>query len=164
VETNGKDSIEMSVWVGTKVMTSAQELRLFLEILDRKSYWYFLRWAHKVSGFAKGFKQASPNGDLSPEGQAFDGDREFRWKKHGSQYSLLLLSTTGSEDGFEPIQGNWDIQTWDAHIYPKTETRLPTVVAADGIAVKQRYFINKQTATVHFVALVAAENKKKTVS
>ena len=72
-----------------------------------------------------GLSHDLPDGFPSLEGQVFTRDLELRWKAQGQGYSVLLLSETGKVDGF------------------------------DAVGAEQRYFRDKKTAMVHFVALVA---------
>lgn len=141
-------------FVGTRIVPSKPELENLLKTHAGDNRWYFVRWAHEVSGFQKtlpaNFEQA--------EGQMFTGDRELRWKPQGQKFSVLLLSTTPVE-GFDLLKGEWITQDRDAHVYPPTETRLPKGIVHNKANVGQRYFIDQTTWTVHFVALVAKEAK-----
>lgn len=141
-------------FVGTCIVPSQAELAYLLKDHVGDKGWYFLRWAHKVSGFESGL----PTAFDCIEGQVFTGNRELRWKPQGQGFDVLLLSTTQIKD-FEPLQGDWMTQDWNAHVYPPTETRLPRRIAHNGVNVGQRYFIDRTTWTVHFVALVAKEAK-----
>lgn len=137
-----------NTFVGVKEVNSAVELRSLLDQLADNSY-YFLRWAHRVSGFEKQLPKEFP----SPEGQMFNCDRELRWKQKGQKYSVLLLSTTGSEPGFTSVGKKWEVENRNAHVYRSTGTRFTKGINDRQVAVAQRYFIDKQTSTVHFVAL-----------
>lgn len=141
-------------FVGTRSVSSQAELENLLKTHAGNNGWYFVRWAHRVSGF----QQTLPAQFEQAEGQVFTGDRELRWKPQDQGFNLLLLSTTELQD-FEPLQGNWVTQDRDAHVYPLTETRLPKGIAHNDANVGQRYFIDQTTWTVHFVALVAKETK-----
>jgi hypothetical protein len=143
-----------SGFIGTRSVLSQAELESLLETHAGNNGWYFLRWAHEVSGFKKGL----PTAFNCIEGQVFTGDRELRWKPQGQGFNLLLLSTAEIQ-GFELLQGNWVTQDRDAHVYPLTETRLPKGIAHNNANVGQRYFIDQTTWTVHFIALVAKEAK-----
>lgn len=144
----------MSPFVGvSEQLMTVKELRDLLEKFSNQRSYYFLRWPHKVSGIV----EQLPDEFLSPEGQMFNYDRELRWKQQGQHFSLLLLSTTGSEPGFKPIGHKWEIQQRDAHIYPATETRFPKGLSSTNVDVAQRYFLDADTATVHFVALTVAK-------
>lgn len=141
----------MSAFVGTHSVNSAEELRSLIQQFKGEQSCFFLRWPHKVSGFRTDLPKDFP----SPEGQLFDSQKELRWKQQGKGYSVLLLSAEGEYPDFDPIGDSWDVQVQDAHPYPMKETRFP-----QGLNYKekefnfgQRYFLNKQTATVHFVAL-----------
>ncbi|NJN89604.1 MAG: hypothetical protein HC878_04000 [Leptolyngbyaceae cyanobacterium SL_5_14] len=147
-------------FVATGTCSQAELETLLKEQMGDKG-WHFVRWAHRVSGFHKGMPKTLD----CLEGQMFTSDRELRWKPQGQEFNVLLLSTQDASDltqlkpDFTHISGNWVTQDWNAHIYPKTETRLPTVVSADGITIGQRYFIDQTTWTVHFVSLIAKEAK-----
>lgn len=141
-------------FVGTRIVSSQTELEKLLKTHAGDKGWYFVRWAHQVSGF----QQTLPAQFERAEGQMFTGDRELRWKPQGQGFNLLLLSTAEIQ-GFEPLQGNWVTQDRDAHVYPLTETRLPKGIAHNNANVGQRYFIDQTTWTIHFVALVAKEAK-----
>ena len=141
-------------FIGTRTVPSQAELASLLKDHVGDKGWYFLRWAHKVSGFEQGM----PTSFDCLEGQMFTGDRELRWKPQSSGFNVLLLSTADVKD-FDLLKGDWITQDWDAHVYPSIETRLPKGIAHNGVNVGQRYFIDQTTWTVHFVALVAKEAK-----
>ena len=105
------------------------------------------------------------------EGQAFDHQRELRWRKVGDAYDILLLSTVGNEaiaheiglkamqrrdtaETNEPI--HWEVRLLNALAYADTETRLPrSAKIPNGLDIQQRYFIDDKTKYVQFVSLVA---------
>ena len=113
----------MSAFVGTRTVSSAEELRsLIQQIKDQEKSYFFLRWPHKVSGFCKELPSDFP----SPEGQMFDSQKELRWKQQGKTYTVLLLSTAGEHPDFEAVgHTSWDAQVQETHLYPRTETRFP---------------------------------------
>ncbi|MGV0026850.1 hypothetical protein [Phormidesmis priestleyi] len=142
---------------------SATELQTLIkdpEFAIAPSY-YFLRWAHEVSGITL----RPPKGSPSPEGQLFNAKLELRWKQQHDYYEVLLLSETEPNTSFEfkAIAGEWDICNHAAHFYDRDVTKFPKAfvyrdaegqtIAPKTIAICQRYFRNTQTATVHFVAL-----------
>ncbi len=145
----------MSLFVGVSEQLTEDQLRALLKQQATPPNYYFLRWSHKVSGIIKQLPDEFP----SPEGQMFNCDRELRWKQQGQRFSVLLLSTTGSEPGFKPIGQKWETQQRDAHIYPATETRFPKGLSSTKVDVAQRYFMDADTATVHFVALTVAKKQ-----
>jgi hypothetical protein len=146
----------MNSFVGvSEQLLTVDELRKLLEKPLNQQNYYFLRWTHKVSGIVEQLPAEFP----SPEGQMFNCDRELRWKQQGQHFSVLLLSTTGSEPGFKPIGQQWETQHRDAHIYPATETRFPKGLSSTNVDVAQRYFMDADTATVHFVALTVAKKQ-----
>lgn len=145
----------MNPFVGvSEQLLTVEQLRDLLEKSSNQCY-YFLRWSYKVSGII----EQLPNEFPSPEGQMFNYDRELRWKQQGQHFSVLLLSTTGSEPGFKPIGQKWETQQREAHIYPATETRFPKGLSSTKVDVAQRYFMDADTATVHFVALTVAKKQ-----
>jgi hypothetical protein len=149
----------MSVFVGTSDrLLTASELKELLEKLAIKPSYYFLRWFHQVSGFISQLPEYFP----SPEGQMFNSELELRWKQKGEHFSVLLLSTTGEKPGFTPIGEAWEVQQRNAHVYPATETRFPKRIEAGKVNINQRYFLNPQTATIHFVALTVSDSPSNT--
>ncbi len=151
----------MSAFVGTKTVASAEELRSLIQQFQGEKSCFFLRWAHKVSGFCK----ALPDDFPSPEGQMFDSQRELRWKRQGSGYSVLLLSHQSDPvNGFAALDGDWEACDRPAQLHKSKETQYPTrypkgFYIGSGVnpkAIQQRYFRDRRTATVHFVALTLA--------
>ena len=71
----------------------------------------------------------------------------------GISFSVLILSTQASEPDFKLVGKDWESQKRDAHIYPPTETRFPQRITDSDVDIAQRYFLDKHTSTVHFVAL-----------
>lgn len=138
-------------FVGTKTVQNAEELRSLLDQFSDQSTRYFLRWAHRVSGFVQVLPEEFP----SPEGQLFGAIRELRWRQHADSFHVLILSTQDSEPGFTPLAEKleWDTKDQNASIHPSTETRFPKEFCDRGVDISQRYFLDKHTATVHFVAL-----------
>jgi len=146
----------MNPFVGvSEQLLTVEDLRELLQQPSTQPNYYFLRWSYKVSGIVGQLPDEFP----SPEGQMFNYDRELRWKQQGQHFSVLLLSTTGSEPGFKPIGQKWATQQRDAHIYPATETRFPKGLSSTKVDVAQRYFMDADTATVHFVALTVAKKQ-----
>lgn len=141
-------------FVGIRQLSSVEELRELLTQRSSQSSYYFLRWAHKVSGILDHLPQDFP----SPEGQMFNADYELRWKQQKKGYEVLLLSKAGAEPGFTPVGQHWETKLRQAYVYPSTETRFPKEFIAEGVDVAQRYFIDTQTATIHFVVLTVSSN------
>jgi hypothetical protein len=139
----------MSAFVGTYTVDSAEELRSLLESLKTEKSYFFLRWPHQVSGFC----QSLPVDFPSPEGQIFDDQKELRWQKQGESFSLLLLNEDGIHENFQPLGKTWLTKIQPAHLYRKNETRFPKKIHHQPINLGQRYFIDVETSTVHFVAL-----------
>ncbi|AFY68743.1 hypothetical protein Pse7367_0432 [Thalassoporum mexicanum PCC 7367] len=154
-------------YVGFRNHVTQKELsELFkqITITERKEEnYYFLREPHQVSGF----KQGLPSADcLTPTGQLFNSESELRWKPQGNEYSVLLLTTKKLVEGFKSLPGEWEYEDRYAHLYKKNQdkTRFPKpfvgeVPKSKDSSMGQRYFKNKQTCTVHFVALTLKEPK-----
>ncbi|MBE9037149.1 hypothetical protein [aff. Roholtiella sp. LEGE 12411] len=126
-------------------------LELIIKLATEPSY-YFLRWTHKVS---KDWGLAPTETDFPMiEGQMFNENFELRWKqKRKDSYEVLLLSIAGEYPDFERVGEDWQTQDRDAHLYSSTETRFPKGFPSKKLDIAQRYFIDKKTAAVHFVAL-----------
>ena len=144
----------MSAFVGiSQKLLSADELQNLISKLANDSSYYFLRWANRVSGVVK---EKDPDSFPSPEGPMFNTDIELRWKqKRQALYEVLLLSSINDDyPDFEPLTQEWETEDRDAYFYPKTETRFPkSFIYPKELNIAQRYFRDKKTATVHFVAL-----------
>jgi len=135
---------------------SGWSLARLKDLLDTRSQWYyFLRWVDRVSGI----QSELPEGFPSPEGQAFNAEVEVRWKKRGNVYDLLWLGTETPPDEFDfkVIEGDWESEVRNAQLYPDKETRLPKGVKKTSCNVQQRYFRDKRTSTIHFIALTEKE-------
>jgi hypothetical protein len=148
----------MNAFVGiSQRFLSADELQESIEKLVTEPSYYFLRWAHKVSGIVRELYDFP-----SPEGQMFNSILELRWRqKRPDKYEAMLLSIRDGYPDFNPLDGAWE--AWEAedrnaYFYPKTETRFPKgLVYPDDLNIAQRLFKDKKTATVHFVALTIGE-------
>ena len=140
----------MNVFVGTSDRLITQyELRGLLNRLKSQSSYYCLRWPHQLGNF----ETELPDNFPSPEGQMFDENREIRWKEKGDKFTVLLLSILGAETGFKAVGDRWKVQTRPAFLHLSTETRFPKPITKPPSNIAQRYFIDSQTSTVHFVAL-----------
>ncbi len=139
----------MNPFVGVRQVSSSDELKQLLETGSQSSY-YFLRWPHKVSGIVHQITEFP-----SPEGQMFNYQFELRWKQRKSGYDVLLLSTINpeSEWGFAQLGSSWTTIDRSAHLYRSNETRFPQEFSYQDVKIGQRYFIDEQTATTHFIAL-----------
>jgi hypothetical protein len=142
-----------------------EELRELFKQFEAPKFLYFLRWPHKVSGFIPKLE-----GELSPEGQLITSNCELRWKQKIGKFDALLLSKddVSSPDlsAFEAIDGDWQLEDHEAEIHGKnkdkergSETRFPKDFRNSASSIKQRYFIDRRTGTVHFVALTLDVNK-----
>lgn len=162
---------------------SAKELIELLEKFTSSPSYYFLRWTNRVGGFWERRNKEFPDleADIlrrlqesqdnvgnnliskptepfpSPEGQLFNSVLEIRWKQQKGGYQVLLLSSEKIEnilsDDFKPISDSWEILEQSALIHSHTETRFPKNLNFEKLNIAQRYFRDKNTATVHFVAL-----------
>jgi len=149
-------------FIGFKEVSPDQLMQLITheELAIAPSY-YFLRWFHKVSGI----QMVLPDEFPSPEGQLFNTTLELRWKQRGTNYEALLLSEAkpDPELGFSLLAGDWECCDRNAYFYDNDETKFPQgflyqdaegqLLKPKEIPVKQRYFQDSRTATVHFVAL-----------
>jgi hypothetical protein len=142
---------------------SGDEVKELLEKLATEESYYFVRSPHAVSGICMKFPEEFFPGF---EGQMFNADRELRWKKQGSAYQALLLSRVEADlEGFEPIDKDceWQICDRAAYFHRLDEPKFPKTfvykgeknekIVSNNISIGQRYFQEKRTATVHFVAL-----------
>jgi len=122
--------------------------------------WHCLRWPHTIS---LGAGLPSTAALECPEGQVFNRDRELRWKRRQGTYTVLLLSITSVPNTDLRALVNpqhqpqtWQIRNLNAQFYPATETRFPQgITYPERLDIGQRYFIDKQTGIVQFVALRA---------
>ncbi|NEP77855.1 MAG: hypothetical protein F6K17_14085 [Okeania sp. SIO3C4] len=139
------------IFVGTKQLNSVDELRELLTKNSNENSYYFLRWSHKVSGIVKNLPSEFP----SSEGQMFNEKLELRWKKNNKGYQILLLSNADPLPEFSPLGKTWKTKLRDAFFYDKEnrETRFPRKFKVECPNIAQRYFLDAQTATVHFIAL-----------
>lgn len=146
---------------------SADEVKKLLEKLATEESYYFVRSPHAVSGICR---KLSDELSLGFEGQMFNSDRELRWKKQGSVYEALVLSGVLADlEGFEAIGENWEYCDRAAYFHDLDEPKFPKSFVYKGendekidfknINIGQRYFQEKSTATVHFVALTVRSKK-----
>lgn len=156
----------MSPFVGvSEQLLTVEQLRDLLQQPSTQPNYYFLRWHHKVSGIVEQLPDEFP----SPEGQMFNCDRELRWKQQRQgYYTVLLLSNTGQLPVFTSVGEDWETEQRGAYGYRPDETRFPRSLdfpksldiriskeesKTNKPKLAQRYFIDKKTSTVHFVAL-----------
>lgn len=150
-------------FVGARSRLSPDEVKKLLEQLATEDSYYFVRSPHAVSGICRKLPDEFFPGF---EGQMFNADRELRWKKQGSVYQALLLSRVEADlEGFEPIDKDceWQICDRTAYFHRLDEPKFPKTfvykgeknekIVSNNISIGQRYFQEKRTATVHFVAL-----------
>ena len=133
---------------------------LITQIAKSPKNYYFLRYSHGVSGICQ--KLPADRGEI--EGQVFNSICEMRWKKYKSGYEVLILSKQEFNlQGFEKLIGNWAIFDRSAYLNDPEETRFPKgfifkdekdqSINPKDIKIKQRYFQDADTATIHFIAL-----------
>jgi hypothetical protein len=159
-------------FVGIRSVMSGDELKQALGSLPAQSRCYFLRWVHRVSGFV----DAIPADFPSPEGEMLTPQFEVRWKQTKQGYELLLLHDGAVPDlawGFEAVGKDWITSApLPTHLHPKgnrqeseanqQDTRFPKpFIYPDDLTIKQRYFQNQDTGTIHFVALTLAKPEVK---
>ncbi|KKD39309.1 MAG: hypothetical protein WAN66_03835 [Limnoraphis robusta] len=146
-------------FVGYQNISSVELKELLTQNANSNSY-YFLRWVDKVSGIVEelplDFHQ-----NPSPEGQMFNSELELRWKRKGSGFEVLLLTEGDSLPGkWKTIEEDceWETEVRKACLYQPTVTRFPNRFKyPDNFKIAQRYFKNKKTSTVHFIALTIQE-------
>lgn len=160
----------MKGFVYFKQVSLSDELRALIEKLLIEPSYYFLRYPHAVSGI---WRKLPEDWFAGFEGQMFNAERELRWKKQTLGYEVLLLSRVEAAPdlGFTPISSNgkainWKICDRHAYFHNMDETQFPKGFIYKGvegedinpkkIPISQRYFQDKDTATVHFVALTVS--------
>lgn len=152
-------------YVYHKQLVASDELGTLITQVSNSQSYYFLRYSHAVSGICR--KLPHERGEI--EGQLFNPICEIRWKKYKSGYEILILSQQEFNlEGFENLNDNWQICDKDAYWHNAKETRFPKGFTFKGennqpinpkdISIKQRYFKDSATATIHFVALTVNEN------
>lgn len=146
---------------------SSDEVKKLLERLATEESYYFVRSPHAVSGICR---KLPDEFSLGFEGQMFNSDRELRWKKQGSAYEALLLSSVAADlEGFEAIGENWEYCDRAAYFHGLNEPKFPKSfiykgkndenIESKNISIGQRYFQDQRTATVQFVALTVRSKK-----
>ncbi|MEB3282488.1 MAG: hypothetical protein VKK42_26570 [Lyngbya sp.] len=147
-------------FVGSKNISSVEELKELLTQNANSSSYYFLRWVDKVSGIIEEFPSDFEQ-NPSPEGQMFNSEFELRWKRKDSGFEVLLLTEGDSLPGeWKTIEEGceWETEVRKACLYQPTVTRFPRKFKyPKDINLAQRYFKNKTTSTVHFIALTVQE-------
>jgi hypothetical protein len=142
----------MTAFVGVKKTVSVTELLQLIDKLAIQPSYYFCRWSHQVSENWETVPEEKHFPML--EGQMFNEQWELRWKrKPKDNYELLLLSIAPTELDFIKIGETWETQQRDAYLLSPTDRRFPKHLPQPKNDISQRYFIDKNTATVHFVAL-----------
>ncbi|MBD2516412.1 hypothetical protein H6G93_15595 [Nostoc sp. FACHB-973] len=152
-------------YVYHKQLVAHDELSTLISHLSNSQSYYFLRYSHAVSGICR--ELPSQRGEI--EGQLFNSIYEIRWKKYKSRYEVLILSKQEFQlQGFDQLTGDWKICDRNAYWHNPEETRFPKgftfkgennqPIKPESISVKQRYFQDSATATIHFVALTVNEN------
>jgi hypothetical protein len=147
-------------YVYHKQLVARDELDTLITQTSNSQSYYFLRYSHAVSGICK--KLPDDRGEI--EGQVFNSIFEIRWKKYKSGYEVIILSQQEFNlEGFKELTGHWEICDRDAYWHNPEETRFPKgftfkdenhqPINPKDISIKQRYFKDSATATIHFVAL-----------
>ncbi len=128
---------------------SLDELKQQLQV-DKTAY-YYLQYVDRIEGFSCQL----PERPLSPEGRMFNASLELRWTRRGDNYDLVWLGTQPPPGEFQTMAGDWEYCDRPAKTYLPTETRLPKGVPEfpSDFDLQQRYFRDRNTAIVHFVAL-----------
>jgi hypothetical protein len=142
-----------NAFVGTASVDFVELKNIVRRCLSGK-VWQFLRWPHQVK--LSQLDVDSKDFFECQEGQVFNQTRELRWQRKGDSCEVLLLSDVGGDDALSEIEPKrlWKTQDLNAMAYPSTETRLPQPVKVpDDLDLGQRYFMDAETACVHFVAL-----------
>ena len=142
----------MTAFVGVKRPVSVPELLKLIEKLAIKPSYYFLRLNHQVSENW----ETAPEEKHFPmlEGQMFNEQCELRWKrKRNNTYEVLLLTIAQEDPEFIKIGKDWETQQREAHLNSPKDRRFPKNIPPEKTDISQRYFIDKKTATIHFVAL-----------
>ncbi len=162
----------MTAFVGTRSIETSEQLKSLLQELPAQSRCYFLRWVHKVSGFSDSLPEDFP----SPKGEMLTPNFEVRWQQTQQGYDLLLLAHVQptSDHGFQALNKENKERIWitskplAVHLSPKDteeerqDTRFPKpLIYPDNHKLEQRYFQDKHTGTVHFVALTLVAEEKK---
>ena len=154
-----------SGYVYHKQLVADDELSTLITQVSNSQSYYFLRYSHAVSGICR--KLPNQRGEI--EGQLFNSICEIRWKKYKSGYEVLILSQQKFNlEEFEKLTGNWIICDKNAYWHKPEETRFPKgftfkgennqFIKPEDISIKQRYFKDSTTATIHFVALTVNSN------
>jgi len=156
----------ISGYIYHKQLVSSDELdNLITKISQSPNNYYFLRYSHGVSGICQYLPAENlpaERGEI--EGQVFNSLLEMRWKKYKTGYEVLILSQQKLDlENLEELTGNWKICDRDAFWHNPEETRFPKgftfkdendqQMKHEEIPIKQRYFQDADTATIHFIAL-----------
>lgn len=179
---------EPAGFVGTRDRLSTEEFRQLITTLaspnietpsgahSEVTVGYFLRWAHRVSGWVNQLPETFP----SPQGQMITATLELRWRRQRLGYDVLLLSTQAMDQasGFQPLSGlasekdgfatAWETCLRPVLAHPRRGPQYPKAFTYSGLEasqLSQRYFRNAQTGIVQFVALSlvsTAQSEKQT--
>jgi hypothetical protein len=128
---------------------SLDELKQQLQV--NETVYYYLQYVDRIEGFSCQL----PERLLSSEGRMFNASLELRWTQNREGYDLLWLGTQPPPGEFQTMAGDWEYCDRPAKVYPSSETRLPKGVPefSSDFNLQQRYFVDRDTAIVHFVAL-----------
>ncbi|HEY9804244.1 MAG TPA: hypothetical protein V6D25_28190 [Leptolyngbyaceae cyanobacterium] len=173
----------MKPFVGFKEAISFDDLLDLIKEFANESSYYFLRWTHKVSGIIKEIESETDLEQMiEGQMFNYHCELRWK-KKAKNTYEVLLLTIAGNNDDFIPVKQSikkelepWRIEPDDqkrfpsyaypAYGYRPDEARFPKAPIYPSnlnIRIKddnqklpklaQRYFIDKETSTVQFVAL-----------
>ncbi|MEO0377094.1 MAG: hypothetical protein AAF329_21260 [Cyanobacteria bacterium P01_A01_bin.17] len=151
-------------YVAQTQVTAPADLRQLLtpaaaEQSEAADSYFFVRWTHQVSGI----KTTLPE-SLSPEGQWFTAKGELRWKAQRSgRYDLLWLGQIAPNEvsrlsnlAFTPIQRSWRIYDRPVLLHDRRTPQFPNLFDYPTRlqnCLRQRYFRDRDTDIIHFVAL-----------
>ncbi|MDJ0615356.1 MAG: hypothetical protein QNJ63_01200 [Calothrix sp. MO_192.B10] len=151
-------------YVYHRQLVAAEDIDKIIEAVKKASNssenYYFLRHAHKVSGICA--ELPDDRGEI--EGQMFNAICELRWKKYKTGYEALILSQQKVKiEDFKILTGEWKICDRNAYWHDTNETQYPKgfIFPDKQPKIKQRYFQNSATATVHFIALTLEKAESK---
>lgn len=173
----------MSEFVGFCELSEEELKTLLQELESSSQpsyYYYFMRSPSHVSGIVETMKDfPTPEGQLFNRNL----ELRWKKQSSGYSVLLLTTTGELSDFKFQPIERKWKVEERPAYGYGSSETRFPkSLIYADSLDIRppptrqkpvikqkpdqpkdrskrklaqlaQRYFIDSNTATVHFIAL-----------